>query len=62
MEGGAHGQAGHHVMQHVVVVRGPDNVIVTILLLQEAEYIVLVEAVNKRVVTLQVVQVRPLRI
>ena len=62
MVGGAHGQAGHHVMQHVVVVRGPDNVIVTILLLQEAEYIVLVEAVNKRVVTLQVVQVRPLRI
>ena len=62
MVGGAHGQAGHHVMQHVVVVRGPDNVIVTILLPQEAEYIVLVVAVNKRVVTLQVVQVRPLRI
>ena len=62
MVGGAHGQTGHHVMQHVVVVRGPDNVIVTILLPQEAEYIVLVEAVNKRVVTLQVVQVRPLRI
>ena len=62
MVGGAHGQAGHHVMQHVVVVIGPDNVIVTILLPQEAEYIVLVEAVNKRVVTLQVVQVRPLRI
>ena len=51
MVGGAHGQAGHHVMQHVVVVRGLDNVIVTILLPQEAEYIVLVEAVNKRVVT-----------
>ena len=40
MVGGAHGQGGHHVMQHVVVVRGPDNVIVTILLPQGVEVIV----------------------
>ena len=62
MVGGAHGQGGHHVMQHVVVVRGPDDVIVTILLPQEAEMIVLVATDSRRIVTLQNVQVRSLRI
>ena len=62
MESGAHGQGGHHVMQHVVVVRGPDDVIVTVLLPQEAEMIVLVATDSKRIVTLQNVQVRSLRI
>ena len=62
MVGGAHGQGGHHVMQHVVVVRGPDDVIVTVLLPQEAEMIVLVATDSKRIVTLQNVQVRSLRI
>ena len=52
MVGGAHGQAGHHVMPHVVVVRGPDNVIVTILSPQGVEVIVLVVAVSNRFVTL----------
>ena len=49
-------------MPHVVVVRGPDDVIVTILLPQEAEVIVLVATDSKRSVTLQNVQVRSLRI
>ena len=62
MVGGAHGQGGHHVMQHVVVVRGPDDVIVTVLLPQEAEMIVLVAIDSKRIVTLQNVQVTFLRI
>ena len=30
MVGGAHGQAGHHVLKHVVLVRKPNNVIATI--------------------------------
>ena len=62
MVGGAHGQGGHHVMQHVVVVRGQDNVLVTILPPQEVEVIVLVATSSKRIVTLQNVQVRSLRI
>ena len=62
MVGGAHGQTGHHVMPHVVVVRGPDNVIVTILLPQGVEVIVLVPTVSKRFVTLETVQVRPMRL
>ena len=51
MESGAHGQGGHHVMQHAVVVRGPDNVIVTILLPQGEGVIVLEVAVNSKVAT-----------
>lgn len=62
MVGGACGQGGHRVMPHVVVVRGPDDVIVTVLLPQEAEMIVLVATDSKRIVTLQNVQVRSLRI
>ena len=62
MVGGAHGQTGHHVMQHVVVVRGPDNVIVTILPPQGVEVIVLVTAANNRFAALETVQVRPLRL
>ena len=62
MVGGAHGQTGHHVMLHVVVVRGPDNVIVTIRPPQGLEDTALVAAASNRFVTLQAVQVRPLRI
>ena len=62
MVGGVHGQGGHHVMQHVVVVRGLDDVIVTILLPQGVEVIVLVATGSERIVTLQTVQVRSLRI
>ena len=62
MVDGVHGQGGHHVMQHVVVVRGPDDVIVTILLPQGVEMIVLVATGSERIVTLQIVQVRSLRI
>ena len=62
MVGGAYGQGGHHVMQHVVVVIGPDNVLVTILPPQEVEVIVLEATSSKRIVTLQNVQVRSLRI
>ena len=62
MVGGAHGQTGHHVMLHVVVVRGPDNVIVTILPPQGVGVIVQVTAASNRFVTHQTVQVRPLRI
>ena len=60
MVGGAHGQVGHHVQQHVAVVKGPDNVPATILLLQGVEVIVLVAAQVDSLVTLQVVQVRSL--
>ena len=62
MVDGVHGQGGHRVMQHVVVVRGPDDVIVTILLPQGVEMIVLVATGSERIVTLQIVQVRSLRI
>lgn len=61
MVGGAHGQVGHHVQQRVVVVKGPDNVPATILLLQGVEVIVVVAAQVDSLVTLQVVQVRSLR-
>ena len=62
MVGGAHGQTGHHVMQHAVVVKGPDNVIVTILPPQGVGVIVMVPAVNNRFATLETVQVRPLKV
>ena len=58
MVGGAHGLAGHHVLQHVVIVRRPDNVPVTTLLPQEVEVIVLVTVVRNKLVILQVVPVR----
>ena len=58
MVGGAHGLAGHHVLQHVVIVRKPDNVFAIILLPQEVEIIVLVTVASNKLVTLQVVLVR----
>ena len=58
MVGGAHGLAGHHVLQHVVIVRRPDNVPVITLLPQEVEIIALVAVTNDKVVTLLVVLVR----
>ena len=61
MVGGARGQVGRHVQQRVAVVKEQDNVHVTILLLQEAEVIVLVATPSSKLVTLQVVQVRSLK-
>ena len=58
MVGGAHGLAGHHVLQHVVIVRRPDNVPVITLLPQEVEIIALVAVTSNKVVTLLVVLVR----
>ena len=54
MVGGAHGQAGHRALQHVVVVRGPDNVPATILM----ELTVLAGTCGRRPVTLKIVQVK----
>ena len=42
MVGRAHGQDGHHVLQHVVMAREADNVFVTILPPYGKELIVLV--------------------
>ena len=50
MVGGAHGQIGHHVQKHVVVVKELDDVFVTILLPQGEELIVLVAATSNRLV------------
>ena len=61
MVGGAHGQAGQHVQQHVGVVRELDNVLATILLPQAVEVIALVVALINRLVTLLLAQVRSLK-
>ena len=61
MVGGARGQVGHHVQQLVVVVKEQDNVYATILSPQGVEVIVSVAAVINKLVTLQIVQVRPLK-
>ena len=58
MVGGAHGLAGHRVLQHVVIVRRPDNVPVTTLFPQQVEVIVLVTVASSKLVILQVVPVR----
>ena len=57
MVGGAHGQVGQHALQHVEVVRGPDNVSATILPLRVVEVIVLEETCGRGLVTQQSVQV-----
>ena len=54
MVGGAHGVVGHHVLQHMVIVRRPGNVFVTTPLPQVVEVIVSVAAASKKIVTLQV--------
>ena len=58
MVGGAHGLAGRHVLQHVVIVRRPDNVPVTTLLPPEVEVIALVTVASNKLVILQIVPVR----
>ena len=58
MVGGALGQPGHHVQQHVGAVKEPGNGFVTILLPQGVEVIVLVTTPINRHATLPVVQVR----
>ena len=58
MVGGALGQPGRHVRQHVVVVKEPGNAFVTILLPRGVEVIVLVATPINRHATLPVVQVR----
>ena len=57
MVGGAHGQDGHHVLQHAVMVRETDNVFVTILPPYGEELIVLVTTHTEKLVTLRTVQV-----
>ena len=57
MVGGARGQAGHHVLQHVVMVREADNVFVTIPPPYGEEMIVLMTTLRERFVTLQIVRV-----
>ena len=51
MVGGVHGLLGHHVLQHVVMVREPDNVPVIILHHQWEEVIALVTTPRERFVT-----------
>jgi len=58
MVGGAHGQVGQHALQHVVVVREPDDVFATTLHPQVVGVIVWVAIVNHKLATLQPVQVR----
>ena len=57
MVGGAHGQAGRHVLKHVVMVTEADKDPVTIPCLQGVEVIVLVTTPRAKLVTLQLVQV-----
>ena len=57
MVGGAHGQAGCHVLQHVGMVTEPGNVFVTTLSPQEVEITVQVATLREKLVTLQSVQV-----
>ena len=52
MVDGAHGQAGHHVLQHVEMVTESDNVFVITLSPQRAELIVLVTTLREKFVTL----------
>ena len=61
MVGGAHGQAGHHVQQLVVVVEELDSALASILLPREVEMIALVATASSKLVTLQIVQVKALR-
>ena len=58
MVGGAHGLAGHLVLQHVVIVRRPDNVSVTTLFPQGVEVIVLVTVASNKAVIQKIVPVR----
>ena len=60
MVGGAHGQVGRLVQELVVAVKEPGNVRVTTLLPQAVEMIALVATTSNKLVTLQVVLVRPL--
>ena len=53
MVGGAHGQTGHCVLQHVVMVTEADNVCVTTLSQQGVEKTVQVAALREKLVTLQ---------
>ena len=62
MVGGVHGQVGHHVLKHVVLVKELDSAIATILPPHGVENIVLMATPKDRVVTLQNVQVRLLRL
>jgi len=59
MVGGALGVLGHHALQHVGVVKEPENVFATTLHHQRVEVIVLVAIVNNRLAALLIVQVRP---
>ena len=52
MVGGALGVLGHHALQHVGVVKEPENVFATTLHHQRVE-------VNNRLAALLIVQVRP---
>ena len=57
MVSGAHGIAGHYVLQPVVMVKWPEYVIAIILSLEGVESIVLVANSNIGNVTLETVQV-----
>ena len=61
MVGGAHGQVGRRAQQLVVVVKELGNAHAIILLPQEVEMIALVATASNKLVTLQIVQVRPLK-
>ena len=61
MVDGAHGQVGQCAQQLVVVVKELDNAHAIILLPREVEMIALVATASNKLVTLQIVQVRPLK-